>query len=178
MKAFSLIFILLFSGLLFAQGANPEYDSAEESSSDAEDNLPPVKIEEVSDFTQLLAQARRDKKVILLEMSATDCGYCRMLEAEIIKPMLRSGDYDDMVLIRRMHIDSYGPIKDMDGNKTTAADMARKLNIFVTPTLLFLDGDGREVSKRILGVNTLEFFGGYVDQALEEGLQTLNKHLR
>jgi thioredoxin-related protein len=177
-KAFSLVIILLFSGFVFAQNSNSEYDSADEDLSEQEDGLPPVEIKELKDFAQTLAEARRDGKIILLEMSATYCGYCRTLEAEIIKPMLRSGDYEQNVMIRRLHIDGYYPMKDIDGKMSSPAEIANQLNIFVTPTLLFLDGNGREASKRIIGVNTLEFYGGYVDMALEEGLQTLGKHLR
>jgi len=65
-----------------------------------EDELPYVKIIELTDFKTLTKQARESGKVIMLEMSATYCGYCKTLEEEIIKPMLRSGDYSDNVLIR------------------------------------------------------------------------------
>ncbi len=171
MKIFIFLILLALSGLTLAQYSDSGYEEPDEL-------LPKVNIVELTDFQQTLSEAKRDGKIILLEMSATDCGYCRMLEAEIIKPMLRSGDYDKNVLIRRLHIDSYDLMKNKYGKDSTPTEIARELGVYVTPTLLFLNGDGIEVSKRILGVNTLEFYGGYVDQALEEGLQTLNKHLR
>ena len=178
-KLISLIMALLFSTLLLAQVSNSEYaDDEDDDSSYQETDLPAVNLRSVENFDTLLAQARREGKIILLEMSATDCGYCRTLEAEIIRPMLRSGDYDATVLIRRLHIDDYSTLKDFNGKPSSAAEIARKMNIFVTPTLVFLDGNGNEVSKRIFGINTLEMFGGYVDAALEEGLQTIGKHLR
>ena len=134
-----------------------------------EDELPFVEIESITNLSTLGQQARQEGKVILLEMSATYCGYCRKLEEAIIKPMLRSGDYTDNVLIRKMEIDDQYPINDINGEKTSPAQLARQLNVTVTPTLLFLDGYGNEVSERILGVNTLEYFGAYVDDALQQG---------
>jgi len=49
------------------------------------------------------------------------------------------------------------------------AAVSGRYGVFVTPTLLFLDADGLEVSKRIVGINSVDFFGAYVDEALAEG---------
>ena len=109
----------------------------------------------------------------MLAMSATYCDYCRTLEEEIIKPMLRSGDYEHNVLIRKLEIDSYASIRHFSGDTVTPARLARDFNVFVTPTLIFLDSRGQEVSERILGINSLDFFGAYVDDALIEGRQRI-----
>lgn len=154
---------LMFSSLLtFAQ--DDEWD---------EEKLPPAHIQNVADFQALIQQADKENKVILLEMSASYCGYCETLEEHIIKPMIRSGDYEDYVLIRKLDIDSRYPMKDIDGSTSSPAQIAYRLNVSLTPTLLFLDGKGNEVSERILGVNTLELYGAYVDEALLQGQQKL-----
>jgi len=134
-----------------------------------EDELPYVEIIELTDFNTLTKKAQQTGKVIMLEMSATYCGYCKTLEEEIIKPMLRSGDYNDNVLIRQVNIDIHGLMDDLGGDKTSPDQLARRYDIFITPTLLFLDGQGEEVSERILGVNSLDYYGAYVDEALEQG---------
>ena len=159
------LFTCLLSSALFAQ-----YPDEDEDDSDPDEQfLPYVKIQEVKDFAELLQQARREKKIIMLEMSASYCGFCKTLEKYMIKPMLRSGDYTQNVLIRKLDIDSYYPMQDLSGQPSTPSKIAYKLGVELTPTLLFLDGRGQEVSERIVGVNTLELFGGYVDAALEEG---------
>ena len=142
---------------------------------EAEENLPYVEIIDVEDLEKLGRQAREQGKVILLEMSASYCGYCKTLEEYILKPMLRSGDYSDHVLIRRLHIDSYYGLRDFDGGKTTPAKFSYQRDVSLTPTLLFLDGNGYEVSERILGVNTIEMYGAYVDEALRQGHQKINR---
>jgi len=170
LKFFSLISLLVFAllapSVVLAQSYSGEYDYDEEED---DLSLPYVEIKQINDLQALGQLAMKEKKVIFIEMSASYCGYCRTLEEHIIKPMIRSGDYEDYVLIRKMDLDSHYPMKDFDGSKTSPAQFSYKMNASLTPTLLFLDGTGKEVSDRILGVNTLELYGSYVDKALLEG---------
>jgi thioredoxin-related protein len=139
-----------------------------------DDELPPVTILKANDFEALGNTADRDNKLILLEMSSSICSYCERLEEEIIKPMLRSGDYVNTVLIRKLNIDSQQTMKNFDGAAISPADFASHYRISVTPTLLILDGNGNEISKRIVGIYSLDFFASYVDEALIKGRQRLH----
>ena len=156
--------ILLLFFLTITITANAEED---------EDDLPFVQIASLTNFFALNEKAKKGKKIIMLEVSASYCGYCRTLEEEIIKPMLRSGDYTQNVLIRQLEIDDAYLIETSSGKKLTPSELAEKLNIKITPTLLFLDGNGNEVSERIPGVYSLDFYGGYVDEALADGLKII-----
>ncbi len=155
-----LILLLLTTPTLHSE----EYD---------EDELPFVQIFSLRDFSALSEEAASDNKIIMLEISASYCDYCRILEEEIIKPMLRSGDYTKNVLIRQLEIDDTYLLNNITGEKITPADLAEKLKIKITPTLLFLDSEGNEVSERILGIYSLDFYGGYVDEALINGLKRI-----
>ncbi len=138
----------------------------------ADDDLPYVEIKTVTDFSQLAETARTKDKIIMLEVSASDCDYCELLEEEFIKPMLRSGDYNE-VLIRKIEMDSVDTIKDFFGKATNPDEFTRRLKIKLTPTLLFFDGHGNEISPRILGINSLDLYGWYLDEALKSGLQKI-----
>jgi thioredoxin-related protein len=141
---------------------------------DEDIDLPYVEIKTSTDFSALGERARASDMIIMLQMSASYCDYCELLEEEIIKPMLRSGDYTETVFIRKIEIDSYYSITGFKGEQNSPDKIAADYKILVTPTLLFLDGDGNEVAKRILGVNSLDFYGGYVDDAIDEGLQRIH----
>ncbi len=161
MKNILLILILsLFSTLLFA-------DSNDDS------NLPFVRIEVLQDFSALREHALKHDKVIMIEVSAEYCDYCHLLEEEIIKPMLRNADYTRKLIIRQIDIDDYSTITGIDGKETSHAELARQYKATVTPTLLFIDGNGNELSPRIIGVNSLDLFGGYVDEAIDNGLRKI-----
>ena len=139
-----------------------------------EDDLPFVQITSLRDFSSVSKDAASNNKIIMLEISASYCDYCRTLEEEIIKPMLRSGDYTKNVLIRQLEIDDTYLLNNISGEKITPSKLAEKLKIKITPTLLFLDSNGNEVSERILGVYSLDFYGSYVDEALINGLKVIN----
>ena len=134
----------------------------------AEDSLPPVTITRVEDLSQLAIAAGQQKKLIMLEVAASYCSFCEKLEEEIIKPMLRSGDYTANVLIRKFEIDDLSPLKNFKGIPITGAELAKQWGVQVTPTLIFLDSQNQEVSERIVGVNSLDLFGAYVDEAIEK----------
>jgi thioredoxin-related protein len=135
-----------------------------------DDSRSGVVIMTVDDFPQLAKTARDQGKLIMLEISASDCSYCFKLEEEILKPMVLSGDYDADVLIRKVDIDGSGNLRNFDGQIVSRSSLARAYNIKVTPTLIFLNSQNQEVSKRIVGVNSLDLFGAYVDEAIENGL--------
>ncbi len=117
--------------------------------------------------------ARRANVPILLVFSQDHCPFCKTLKREIIRPMILSGEYLDRVIFRELFIDEGEMVQDFWGGLLEAAEVGKRYNIWVTPTLLFLDPDGKELTKRILGVNTLEMYGYYVDKALDEALTNL-----
>ncbi len=133
-----------------------------------------VKLEEVKDFQVLAEKMLKDKLVLVLEFHAEHCAYCKQLEEEILNPMLISGDYNDLVLIKQLALDSEIPVNGFDGKVTTGVELGKKMGITVTPTLVFLNSKGEEISERIIGINTPEMFGAYVDAAIDEGQQSLS----
>jgi len=171
LRIFLLFALIIGSTLAFSQ--YPDENDEEEYDTSYEQNLPFVEIQTVDNFAALTHKAKKNNQVILLEMSATYCGYCKTLEEEIIKPMLRSGDYDK-VLIRKLNIDSHYPMTDLGGKKSSPFELSSRMGVYLTPTLLFLDGNGNEVGERIVGVNTLEMYGGYVDNSINQGLKSIN----
>ena len=118
-------------------------------------------------------QARQQNLVLLLIVSQTSCGYCKLLKREIIRPMIISGDYTDKVIIRELLIDEYKKIIDFDGTKIRAAAIAKRYQEWITPTVLLLSPTGEELSKRIHGINSVDFYGYYLDQAIAEALAQL-----
>jgi len=107
---------------------------------------------------------------IMVYVSAPDCPYCVRLEEEVILPLLRSGDYSNKLILRNINWDSSLPVIDFDGIAKEPGDLLLKYNIIATPTLLFLNSDGTEASKRITGYQGDDFFWYYLDRAIERSL--------
>jgi hypothetical protein len=96
-------------------------------------------------------------------------------QEEILNPTLLNRDYDRRVLMRKLLIDRFKTLRDFDGSPVRAAELADRYKVYVTPTLLFVDSQGRELAERMVGVTTLEFYGGYLDQALEASRSKLHE---
>ncbi len=119
--------------------------------------------------------ARTQDLPILLAFTSSICSYCDLLEEDFLQPMLLSGDYTDKVLIRKLVIDAGRTISDFDGKPVTAGRLSERYRVFVTPTMLFVDGDGTELAERMLGINTPELFGGYLDDCIDTALERIRE---
>ncbi|MDZ7751949.1 MAG: thioredoxin family protein [Gammaproteobacteria bacterium] len=109
--------------------------------------------------------AARDIPIVLL-MSASYCGYCDRVRDEFLVPMIIGGDYAGRALLRELAID--GPaVRDFDGARRGADVIAQRYAVSLVPTLLFLDGEGRELARRMVGLGTVDFYGAYLERAVE-----------
>lgn len=130
-------------------------------------------VSRVENFAVLGDRARSGHMPILLVVSQEDCPYCELLKREILEPMLVSGEYDGRVIIRELLIDSELPVRDFDGRAIAPDELARRYGVRLTPTVLFLDDRGRELTKPMIGINTVEFYGYYLDAAIDTARQPL-----
>lgn len=112
---------------------------------------------------------------IMLVFSAIDCGYCEMLEEEFLQPMLLGNEYEDRILIRKIVLDNGSRLTDFNGQRRDATAFSDQYRVFVTPTILFVNASGEELTARMLGINTPELFGGYLDDCIETALLKVRK---
>jgi len=112
---------------------------------------------------------------ILLVFSAFECPFCETLEEEFLRPMLISGEYTDRIIIRKLLLDDGSSVTDFSGKVVAVDSLASRYGVFVTPTLLFLDANGNELAERMIGINTIEMYGGYLDECIDTALFTIRQ---
>ncbi len=127
-----------------------------------------VRVPEAHNLQQVAGASVQRKLPILLVFTATDCGYCKVLEREILRPMVLSGDYTDKVIMRKVVVDDPSAIVDLNGKKVSGAELASRYKVSVTPTMVLVDAHGHELVKRITGVGELDYFGAEVDAAIDQ----------
>jgi thioredoxin-related protein len=132
-----------------------------------------VVMHQVSDLRQEAEISRTRKLVLVLEVSSENCIYCRKLEALFLLPMQRNAYYDDRILVRSISLDEYNSVIDFDGRSIAGSEFAAGYGVSLTPTLLFLDADGNEISERLVGIWSEDFFGGFIDERIDEARQKL-----
>ena len=120
------------------------------------------------DLRELARVARAENVVLVLEFSSEYCDYCRKLEELFLLPMQRNDEYDAKVLIRTVSLDSYETVIDFDGRLLDTRRFAARYGVSLTPTLVFLNPDGAELSEKLVGIWSEDFYGAYIDQRIEQ----------
>ncbi len=121
-----------------------------------------------ADLAQLSDDARSSALPVLLVIMADQCGYCERMHEEILADPIIRTFLDTRALIAVHDRDLGGKISDFDGERVRARAFLSRYDIFATPTLLFLDADGRQVAESVVGYNNREDFLALVAERLEE----------
>ena len=155
--------LMLFGAVLAPQAVAIERNTA-------------VEVQQIGDLRDE-ARLSSDKKLpILVMFGAEHCSYCVRLEEDFLKPMIISGDYTDKVLIRRIDLDSSQSVRDFDGKQVTPAELASRYHVSLTPTVVFLDQHGNQLAQKMVGLTTPDYYGGYLDAAIDSALDLLRRN--
>lgn len=130
-------------------------------------------LQQTRDLQADSAAADRRRVPLLLVFSQYDCPFCAILRREIIAPMLISGDYTDKALIRELMIDAGEQVIDFNGVMTESYSVFHRYGLHVTPSVLLLDRHGRELAERQIGINTIDYYFYYLDEAIAAALAKL-----
>lgn len=115
--------------------------------------------------------AASKQQPLLLMFSAQDCPFCITVEEEFLEPMRISGDYKNRILMRKVMLDGMPGGKGFSGSTINPRAMAKHYKVFATPTVIFVDHTGKEVAKRLVGINTVDYYGAYLDQSIDEAVK-------
>lgn len=120
------------------------------------------------------ALARDSCQPILIMVSQFACPYCETLRKHVLLPMIKSGDYKGLVLIREVSIDAGETLIDVDENPIHgSAFAARYLSEILTPTVLIIAPDGSPLADAIIGISSLDYYGSYLDEAIAKGRESM-----
>ncbi|HEY0878680.1 MAG TPA: thioredoxin fold domain-containing protein [Zeimonas sp.] len=114
--------------------------------------------------------AESDAELVVALFSLPGCPYCEVVRRNYLRPL--EGQ------VRALRVVEYG-IDDTRGftdvsTETTlpdsAAALAKSLGIRVAPTVVFLGKDGHELAERLVGYNSPDFYGAYLDRRIASAL--------
>ncbi|MFP5467851.1 MAG: thioredoxin fold domain-containing protein [Gammaproteobacteria bacterium] len=109
------------------------------------------------------AAARGEPLVVMTSLSG--CVYCDVVRQHHLGPMVRAGQIHAVQIDIQ---DRKGLIQDFSGQQVSPADLSRRWNARFAPTVLFFDGQGREIAERLVGVAVPDFYGEYLQSRLEQ----------
>lgn len=168
-RLFALFFLLILGG-------TPHTSSLAFADPD-DDALPPVTIVQAANLQLDGLQAKQRQVPILLMFAQEGCSWCRYVEEDQLKPMLRNADYRARVIIRQVMLDGTDSITDFDGRRTDANHLAMRYNASLTPTVIFVDSKGKQLVPSLVGVSNRDFYGGDLDAGLTKSGQIIRGQL-
>jgi len=122
------------------------------------------------------AQAAREKNgVVLVVFSGAHCSYCETVLNEFLIPMSGNADYQSKLVIRKVETSSMLELKDFHGKKIAHRKFAGDHGVRMVPTVMVFDGDGKLLSKPVIGLTTVDYYGHYLDQAINQGLEKVRR---
>ena len=105
-----------------------------------------IRFVENKSWNEILAQAKREKKLIFLDAYATWCGPCKYLQKNVFTDD-EVGTYYNSTFIN---------VK-MDMEAGEGIELAERYNVTSYPTLFFINGDGKLVHKSVGPLETEDF---------------------
>jgi thioredoxin-related protein len=124
----------------------------------------------VRDLTLDARTAQTRQVPILVLFMSPDCSYCERVLQEFLLPMQRNAEYRSKVVMRQVDIGSDDNLRDFSGATTTQATFAGRNKVQMVPTIKLFDAQGRELTQPLVGLSTPDFYGGYLDQAIDDAL--------
>lgn len=121
------------------------------------------------------AQAAAERRVPILVFYTRDgCSWCELARRSYLRPLADDPQGGDRVLIREVRVDMPRQrLAGFDGRRTTHAAFARERRVKLTPTLDFLDARGQRLVEPLVGVSLPDFYGVFIDRAIDESLAKL-----
>jgi hypothetical protein len=115
----------------------------------------------------------RERIPILLFFDLWDCPYCDRALHEFLVPMANGSEWGSRAIYRQIEIDKTDALTDFNGDKTTYRAVAQRFKVKVTPTIHVVDAKGVTLGKPLVGLMTPDFYGGYLEQAINEATARL-----
>jgi len=161
-------FMFLFSCLI--QGALVSGDTINTDTFGIKSDI--LKIEYVDNLSLEGKAAFRKNKVLLLYVSRPNCPYCEKLKVDVLIPLVRGKRFDDKIVIREISLDD-NAIIGFDGKQGTANEILVSYDIVGTPTLLFLNRKGDELTEKLSGYFSKDFYWAYFEKAVRLAVSKL-----
>jgi len=107
-------------------------------------------------------------KVLVLLFSQPDCHYCDQVRTDFLLPLQHQQRPE--LAIRELKIPGSGDVLDPLNERLSADAFARRYAISFFPSVLMLSMQGDALAAPLIGISSPDFYGYYLDQAIEQAL--------
>jgi thioredoxin-related protein len=133
----------------------------------------PAGIPQADQLAAIAARSNQQALPVIVFVTREGCPYCRSLRNAVLLPMLKGGQFEQRANLVEVSLDARLPFSDFDGRPVSATEFGARYKVNITPTLLFLDANGRELTKPRVGISNLDLYGFYLDRSINEAMSEL-----
>jgi thioredoxin-related protein len=126
-----------------------------------------------TDLAKDAALARAHHTALLVVFVGKDCSYCETVLNDFLIPMSRNPEYQSKVLMRRVATSSNRDLKDFSGQDMTQQQFAGFNGVYLVPTVMLFDDKGNPLTKPLVGLTTVDYYGMFLDRAIDQALNKL-----
>jgi thioredoxin-related protein len=130
-------------------------------------------LEPVDNLSRISEASKASKRMVIVFVTQPECGYCDYVKSVHIEPMLRKGTFENVAVVRELDLAAIS-ITDFSGKSISPGKFARRYDAEFAPSLLFLSTKGEELHEPIIGVGSRDYYGYYLDKAIEKSVQILS----
>ncbi len=139
----------------------------------AQANSVKQEVQLVTDWQELSVKALEQNLPIVMLVEISSCRFCKTVRNEFLNPLSISKRYQDKVIFSRISLDSGQTIIGIDGNITDTHSFCANYEAVFTPTIVFMDGRGEQLTKNIVGISSNDYFGYYLEKEIEKSIASL-----
>jgi thioredoxin-related protein len=130
-------------------------------------------LELADDFSRIEGMSKESKQMVIVMVTQPDCSFCEYVKSAHIEPMLRKGTLENIAIVRELDLSGIA-FTDFSGDSINPGQFARRYNAEFSPSLLFLSANGDQLHEPIIGVGSRDYYGYYLDKAIEKSAKLLN----
>lgn len=126
----------------------------------------------ITDLSALGERIRQSGTACALYVSRDDCPYCRRLEKEVLVPMAKGGELDQLCLVEFEW--NAGEVVDFAGGLRRSDDIVAGYSVTVTPTVVFVGADGEQLNDQLIGYQGSDLYFELLRKRLRQATERLN----
>lgn len=111
----------------------------------------------------------------ILFVTEPGCPYCHELRRQVLFPMLRAGELQEIALIREVSAHATFEFIDVNGGVVDGASFAKTMGVFALPTLMFIGPTGEELADRMVGIANLEMYEFFLKASIETATRQIEE---
>lgn len=127
----------------------------------------------IDDIRTDAATAKAQGSIVVIVTTQEYCTYCEFVKNDFLQPLLMSGELDGKAVVRELALDGLD-VKDFSGKSADAGEFGGRYGAQFSPTVIFLGHDGGELHPPIIGVQSRDFYGYYLERAIEKAYKALD----